>query len=88
MLRHHSAVELVDRAEVSGLVNRQRDKDDHRVVRLRLRSKGAQRLERLSSLHMEELKRLAPQLSELSHGLEPIRRVHGGIAGQPSSAPP
>ena len=34
LLRHHSTVELVDRADTAGLVSRQRDPDDHRVVRL------------------------------------------------------
>lgn len=80
ILRHHSAVELVDRADAAGLVRRQRDKDDHRVVRLHLTANGARRLEQLSSLHLEELKRLAPQLSDLSEGLEPLRPAHGGTA--------
>jgi DNA-binding MarR family transcriptional regulator len=80
MLRHHSTVELVDRADAAGLVRRQRDKDDHRVVRLRLTANGARRLERLSSLHLEELRRLAPQLSELSEGLGPLQPTHGGTA--------
>jgi DNA-binding MarR family transcriptional regulator len=80
MLRHHSTVELVDRADAAGLVRRQRDKEDHRVVRLRLTANGARRLERLSSLHLEELRRLAPQLSELSEGLGPLQRTHGGTA--------
>jgi DNA-binding MarR family transcriptional regulator len=34
LLRHHSAVELVDRAEAMGLVRRRRDPADQRVVRL------------------------------------------------------
>jgi DNA-binding MarR family transcriptional regulator len=80
MLRHHSTVELVDRADAAGLVTRHRQRDDHRVVRLRLTRNGARRLERLSSLHLEELKRLAPQLSELSAGLGPVQRAHGGTA--------
>src|SRR4051812_42497761 len=33
LLRHHSAVELVDRADQSGLVRRVADADDRRVVR-------------------------------------------------------
>ncbi|MGH9920931.1 MAG: MarR family winged helix-turn-helix transcriptional regulator [Nitrososphaerales archaeon] len=84
MLRHHSTVELVDRADGAGLLRRQRDKDDHRVVRLRLTATGARRLERLSSLHMEELRRLAPQLSDLSEGLGPLQRAHGGTASGPA----
>src|ERR1700685_4815675 len=34
LLRHHSAVGLVDRAEEAGLVTRNRDEKDHRNVRL------------------------------------------------------
>jgi uncharacterized protein YeaO (DUF488 family) len=59
LLRHHSVVGLVDRADAAGLVRRVRDEDDHRVVRLHLTPAGAERLERLSALHVEELERLA-----------------------------
>ena len=64
-LRHHSAVELVDRAAAGGLVERHRDEDDHRVVRLRLTAFGEERIEELSRLHLEELRRLAPLLAAL-----------------------
>lgn len=65
-LRHHSAVELVDRAEKAGLAERRQDADDHRVVRLRLTAEGDKRIGRLSRLHLEELRRLGPLLSALS----------------------
>jgi DNA-binding MarR family transcriptional regulator len=65
VLRHHSVVELVDRAEEAGLVRRRRDRSDHRLVRLRLTPKGSRRIERLSKLHLEELRRLAPALRGL-----------------------
>jgi len=64
-LRHHSAVELVDRAAAAGLVERHRDEDDQRVVRLRLCPLGEARIEELSRLHLEELRRLAPLLAAL-----------------------
>src|SRR5438105_3873605 len=44
LLRHHSAVGLVDRAVDAGLVSRHADAIDHRVVRLRLTPLGAPRL--------------------------------------------
>lgn len=69
-LRHHSAVGLVDRAESSGLVQRTEDEDDRRVVRLRLTEKGLGTLAALSELHLEELKRLAPEMRALWSGLE------------------
>ena len=58
LLKHHSAVGLVDRAARAGLVRRQRDPRDHRIVRLRLTADGSRRLARLSRLHVAELRRL------------------------------
>jgi DNA-binding MarR family transcriptional regulator len=65
LLRHHSAVGLVDRAEKSGLVTRHVDTTDQRVVRLHLTSLGARRLRQLSEIHLEELARLAPRFRGL-----------------------
>ncbi|CAN5661658.1 helix-turn-helix domain-containing protein [soil metagenome] len=62
MLRHHSAVELVGRAESMGLVERRKDKVDHRVVRLRLSARGRSSLDALSTQHLDELRRLAPNM--------------------------
>jgi DNA-binding MarR family transcriptional regulator len=70
LLRHHSAVGLVDRAETAGLVERTEDQDDRRVVRLRLTGKGDAILTGLSRVHMEELRRLAPEIRTLWSGLE------------------
>jgi DNA-binding MarR family transcriptional regulator len=58
LLRHHSVVELIDRAELAGLVERQTDPDDHRVVRLHLTRRGGRRLATLAAAHLHELKRL------------------------------
>lgn len=57
-LRHHSAVGLIDRAEKSGLVERNRDPDDHRIIRLQLTAAGDDLIRRLSKAHLEELRRL------------------------------
>jgi DNA-binding MarR family transcriptional regulator len=65
MLRHHSAVELVDRAEAGGLVERWADSDDGRVIRVRLTAEGRQRLDKLVPSHLDELQHLAPVLDEL-----------------------
>jgi len=58
LLRHHSVVELVDRAEQNGLVRRTPDADDQRVVRLSLTRAGDRKLSALSAAHLEELRRL------------------------------
>jgi DNA-binding MarR family transcriptional regulator len=57
LLRHHSVVELVDRAEAAGFVHRAVDADDQRVVRLGLTAKGDRVLATLSASHIEELSR-------------------------------
>jgi len=71
MLRHHSAVGLVDRAVKAGLVERQEDAGDRRIVRLRLTAQGERTLQQLSAAHLEEIKRLAPRIRDLAQGLEP-----------------
>ena len=70
LLRHHSAVELVDRAVTAGLVRRRQDRDDHRVVRLQLTPRGAEKLRRLTAVTLEELARLSPRLRPVWSGLE------------------
>jgi DNA-binding MarR family transcriptional regulator len=58
MLRHHSAVELVDRAERAGLLRRRPDPDDRRVVHLELTADGDAHLATLAAAHLAELRRL------------------------------
>ena len=65
-VRHHSAVELTDRAVEGGLVTRTPDPDDARAVRITLTALGAERIEQLSQLHLAELERLAPLLHHLA----------------------
>lgn len=58
--RHHSAVQLIDRTEQLGLITRSRgDSEDRRVVRLALTKAGQDKLALLSTIHLEELRRLA-----------------------------
>ncbi|MBS1676193.1 MAG: winged helix-turn-helix transcriptional regulator [Actinobacteria bacterium] len=57
--RHHSVVELIDRAVDAGLVERRRDEEDHRIVHLLLTPLGERRIAGLSRLHLEELQRLS-----------------------------
>src|SRR3954447_26728458 len=57
-LRHHSVVELIDRAQAEGLVQRGADPDDARAVRVGLTRSGEQLLGRLSALHRDELRRM------------------------------
>jgi DNA-binding MarR family transcriptional regulator len=70
LLRHHSAVGLVDRAEGAGLVAREQDAENGSIVRLRLTEAGAAQLEALSEQHLEELAHLAPTMHALWDALE------------------
>jgi DNA-binding MarR family transcriptional regulator len=65
LLRHHSVVELVDRAENSGLVVRRGDDEDGRLTRVELTADGNARLSRLTPAHLDELRNLAPVLDRL-----------------------
>jgi DNA-binding MarR family transcriptional regulator/nucleotide-binding universal stress UspA family protein len=66
--RHHSTVELVDRAEAAGLVRRVADGRDARVVRVRLTGRGDRVLSELTPAHLVELHSLAAILDELVEG--------------------
>jgi DNA-binding MarR family transcriptional regulator len=65
LLKHHSTVGLVDRAQAAGLVTRVPDPHDGRVVHVRISPRGAAILEELSAQHLAELDRLAPALHDL-----------------------
>ena len=62
LLRHHSAVELVNRAQAADLIVRHKDEDDARVVRLRLTPAAEEKLRQLTQLHVDELAQLQPLL--------------------------
>lgn len=65
LLRHHSVVELVNRAASAGLVERIHDSDDQRVVHVRLSAAGSEKVEALGGAHLEELSRLRSQFTVL-----------------------
>ena len=70
LLRHHSVVGLVDRAEAAGLVTREPDLANLSAVRLHLTVTGSRRLEALSEQHLDELEHLAPTMHALWEALE------------------
>jgi DNA-binding MarR family transcriptional regulator len=71
LVRHHSAVELVDRLAAAGLVLREEDPADRRRVGLALTGKADAVLAELSRTHLAELRRSAPLLAAL------VRRLDG-----------
>ncbi len=62
-LRHHSTVELVNRAEGNGLVQRAADPGDGRTVRVVLTDRGQRMLTVLSPLHRDQMRRMAEALT-------------------------
>ncbi|MCE0762471.1 MarR family winged helix-turn-helix transcriptional regulator [Pseudonocardia kujensis] len=62
-LRHHSTVELINRAQAQELVSRSQDPEDARVVRVELTGVGEDVLGRLSWPHRLELDRMGTVLT-------------------------
>ena len=87
LLRHHSAVGLIDRAEAAGLLTRSQDPGNSSAVRIRLTEKGSRRLEALSELHLEELGHLAPTMHALWDALERANSADPGRAPHPAAPP-
>lgn len=72
LLRHHSTVELINRAEHAGLVVRERDPGDNRVMRVRLTAAADRVLAGLTRVHLAELRSLAPILERLGAELKTL----------------
>lgn len=64
-LRHHTAVELLDRLVDLKLVSREQSTTDRRHVHVQLTARGGQILNKLSSAHEEQLRRIGPKLTGL-----------------------
>lgn len=62
IVRHHSAVELVDRAEKAGLVRRVADESDHRRALVEMTEKGGELVSHLVKQHLMEVETAGPEL--------------------------
>jgi DNA-binding MarR family transcriptional regulator len=71
LLKHHSAVQLVDRLSDAGLVERVTAKHDARIVLVVLTAKGERELEALAKLHLAEMLKHEP---ELTRSLQQLRK--------------
>jgi DNA-binding MarR family transcriptional regulator len=69
LLKHNSAVELVDRTIEQGLLRRSPDMTDHRRILLRVTPQGERVLASLAEYHIEELDQAGPEL------IRALRRV-------------
>ena len=84
ILRHNSMVELVDRAERSGLVRRENDQKDLRRSLVQLTPQGRELLQRLVAEHLAEL---VPKCDNLIGALRDLQSAVATDAepGVPSS---
>ena len=62
LIRHNSAVELVDRLVEEDLLKRVVSTGDRRKVELRLTARGRDVLAKLAALHRSELQKIGPSL--------------------------
>ena len=76
--RHHSVVELIERAVQNGLVDRERDTTDRRVVLVRLTGLGEKTLSKLSTLHQEEIDRVRSGFLQIPKARRPVRKDENG----------
>ena len=65
LIRHHTAVELVDRMAKLKLIGRETDPEDARRVLVKLTARGEQKLRSLSRIHLDELSAAAPALAKI-----------------------
>ena len=72
-IRHHSAVELVDRLVERDMVARRRDGHDRREVTVGLRPAGEAVLRKLALYSMQELRTEGPELAKVLRRLMPGR---------------
>jgi DNA-binding MarR family transcriptional regulator len=84
LLKHNSAVELVDRTIDQGLLRRCPDPTDHRRILLRMTPLGERLLGSLAAWHLRELEETGPEL------IRALRRVllTPQNSGKPDAGPP
>jgi DNA-binding MarR family transcriptional regulator len=76
--RHNAVVGLVKRAEGRALVQKDQSAQDRRYVRVRLSRRGTGVLRKLTSLHLQELRRIQFQVGGALHGAPHFIRAARG----------
>ncbi|MDF0728172.1 MarR family transcriptional regulator [Cytobacillus sp. S13-E01] len=64
-ITHHACVGLIDRCEQLDLVSRRQNPEDGRSVLIEVTEQGSRLLEKLSEIHLEEIKRMGLLFKEL-----------------------
>jgi DNA-binding MarR family transcriptional regulator len=83
MLKHHSAVELVDRLEGNGFVRRARAREDRRNVIVSLLPRGERLLEEVARQRINELRSNG---HELVRAIDRLLDEEGKLAGKSNGA--
>ena len=79
LLKHHSAVGLVDRLQALGLITRQANPEDARQVLVRLTTKGERILHNLSIAHRTELEETVPRLIAILQSIARRRKERAPV---------
>ena len=77
IIKHNSAVGLVDRLVAEGLATREPSSADRRKVELRLSARGREVLAQLASMHRAELQRIGPGLKRVIAQVTRLGRASG-----------
>ncbi len=85
-----SASSILDRMEERGLVDRTRDKDDRRVVRVAATARGRATAEEFVGLKRDEMVRLLDamtdaELEDVNRGMAAVQRALSAIGASPST---
>jgi DNA-binding MarR family transcriptional regulator len=78
-VKHHSAVELLDRLEARGFIRRMRDRDDRRLVQVSLTPRGERVLASVVAKRISELRATGAALVDATSAL--LERKHESRAG-------
>lgn len=88
LIRHNSAVGLVDRLARENLIVRQASKEDRRKVELRLTRRGRQVLAKLAAVHRRELERIGPDLRRFFSAVPRLGMGNGEETRRPAEPSP
>jgi len=86
LIKHHSAVGMVNRLEQQGMVRREASSADRRKVDISLTEHGVRVFAKLASVHWAELRRIAPELERFFGHFARTRRGGRRAAGAKRAA--
>ena len=88
LIKHHSAVGMVNRLQEQGMVRREPSAEDGRKVGVRLTATGQRVFDKLASIHRSELGRIGPELGRLMTHFTREARERPARKARPNREPP